>query len=298
MEYVINYSKWRALYEEAEQANSLGLKVSEIWTKISDKLKLKYKKDPVELLNQAKSGLSAMKASAIDLPEENTEAPALPKDIESIQPNEKIAERLNESTDWEFWIDVAIDVLGGILDGLPFGVTQIASMAVDILHTISYAMRYFFASDENSKIKYLLMTILGIVGAFMPLGGNAVNLAAMKKIDKLLQFSPGAIAKLGYGVVGKKLPFPHWTTFTKWKVKLVYVFVKIIGNAAQEILEKVAGFFNKMFDGLMIYLKSWIKDSPVSGWIISDYVLPIIAKIKSAIGGLDNMSGIAELAKG
>jgi ribosomal protein L12E/L44/L45/RPP1/RPP2 len=297
MEYIVNYSRWKTLYEEAESVNSVGLKVSEIWSKISNKLKKKYGKEPEEVLNDAKAGMAAAASAAIDLPDQPAQ-PEVPANVAHVESKSDISERLNESMDWEYWIDVAVDVLGGILDGIPLGVTQIASMVVDILHTISYALRYFFASDENSKIKYLIMTCLGAAGAFMPLGGNMLNLTVMKKIDKILQFSPGAISKLGYGAIGKKLPFPHWTTFTKWKVKFVYVFIKMLGNAAQDIIEKISSFFSKMFDGLLIYLKSWVKSSPLTGWIISDYVLPVIDKIKSAVSGFDKISGIAELAKG
>lgn len=295
MDYVLNYSKWKSLYEETE-TSLFTVSISDIWSKISNKLKKKYGKDPEELLNDAKSGLAAAKSASIDLPEEPIQ-PNVPSDIAVIPSDSNLTERLNESANWEYWIDLAIDVLGGILDGIPLGVTQVASMVTDILHTVSYALRWWFSSDENSKIKNLIMTFIGIAGAFVPLGGNAMNISAMQGISKALSSSPQALAKLGYGIVGKKLPFPHWSMFAKWKVKFVYVFIKLIGNAAQEILEKISSFFSKMFDGLSKYLTSWVKSSPLTGWIISDYVFPVINEIRSITGGISKMTGIDQIAR-
>ncbi len=295
MDHILNYSEWRSLYEEAE-TSLFTVSISDLWSKISNKLKKKYGRDPEELLNDARSGLAAAKAASIDLPEEPIQ-PTVPSDIATIPSDSNLTERLNESANWEYWIDLAIDVLGGILDGIPLGVTQVASMVTDILHTVSYALRWWFSSDENSKIKNLIMTFIGIAGAFVPLGGNAMNISAMQGISKALSSSPQALAKLGYGIVGKKLPFPHWSMFAKWKVKFVYVFIKLIGNAAQEILEKISGFFSKMFDGLSKYLTSWIKSSPLTGWIISDYVIPVINEIRSIVGGISKMTGINQIVK-
>ncbi|CAB4159548.1 hypothetical protein UFOVP699_284 [uncultured Caudovirales phage] len=294
MKYVSNYSEWRALYEEAEQASLFKINIADMWSKISDKLKKKYGKEPEEILNDAKAGLATAKASAIDLPEEPIQ-PEVPADIAAIEPEDKVVERLNESVDWEYWIDVAIDVLGGILDGIPG--LQIASMITDMLHTISYALRWLLSANENSKIKYLIMSILGIVSASVPLGGNLMNLSALKTVDKWLQASPQALAKLGYGIVGKKLPFPHWSMFAKWKVKFVYVFLKVVGQGAQEMLEKLSSFFAKMFNGLSAYLNSWIKASPMTGWIISDYVMPAINTLSALAGNISRMTGVEALVK-
>ena len=295
MDYVLNYSKWRSIYEEAE-TSIFKVSISDLWSKISDKLKKKYSRDPEELLNAAKSGLSIARAASIDLPEEPIQ-PTVPNDIVATNPNSNLAERLNESTDWEYWIDVAIDVLGGVLDGIPLGVTQVASMITDILHTISYALRWYFSNDENSKIKYLIMTFIGIAGAFVPLGGNMMNISAMNKISKVLSVSPKAIAKLGYTLVGKKLPFPHWSTFAKWKIKFVYVFIKLVGEVGLSILEKIAGFFSRMFNGLSKYLTAWIKSSPFTGWIMSDYILPVINETRSMVEGISKMTGLDQIAK-
>lgn len=294
MKYIINYSKWRALYEEAEQASLFKINTANLWSKISNDLKKKYGKKPEEILNNAKSGLATAKASAIDLPEEPIQ-PEVPADIAAIEPRADVEERLNESIDWEYWIDVAIDVLGGILDGIPG--LQIASIVTDILHTISYALRWWLSTDENSKIKYLIMSILGIVSASFPLGGNLINLSALKTVDKWLRVSPQALSKLGYRIVGKKLPFPHWSTFAKWKVKFVYVFYKVVGQGAEEMLQKLSSFFDKMFNGLSTYLKSWIKASPMTGWIISDYVMPVINMLGSLTGNISRMTGIDDIVK-
>jgi hypothetical protein len=85
--------------------------------------------------------------------------------------------------------------------------------------------------------------------------------------------------------------------FAKWKIKFVYVFIKLIGDTAQSILEKIFGFFSKMFNSLSKYLTSWIKSSPFTGWILSDYVLPVINEIGTMTEGISKMTGLEQIAK-
>jgi len=56
-------------------------------------------------------------------------------------------------------IDDAIDVISGIIDGIP-GIGNLISAGIDVSHALAYGIRFLNSNDENDKIEY---ATLGIV---------------------------------------------------------------------------------------------------------------------------------------
>ena len=143
MNYIVGYQQWLAVFEETGQ---VSIKLKELEFNLIELLKKKGTN--VEDLKKNLGSFQPVEFS--DEPIELEEPVALQE-----------ARALHESTDWEYWIDITIDIISGILEGLP-GLGTLASGAVDALHTISYVIRYFFASDEKSKLTYLVRIFVPI----------------------------------------------------------------------------------------------------------------------------------------
>jgi hypothetical protein len=276
MNYIVKYDQWKSLYESTGQVE---LNIKDLENKILSKLPKGVTIDDLK------------KKLASFTPIELSEEPIQPEGpIPTIE-----SKKLFESIDWEAWIDIAIDIISGILEGFP-GIGTVASATVDVLHTVSYLLRFFFVSDEASKIKYLVLTGLGMATSFIPMAGNVTNIAGRSTIGNILRVSPskiyGAIAKLK----GKNLPLSHWSNFAKWKINFVYVLLKVLGNFGEDVLVKISGFFNSLSKKLVAALTNWANSSVLTGWICTDYTIPAINKVKSYFEVISSMTSIKELA--
>jgi hypothetical protein len=248
MEWIVGYDRWRAFFESTGQ---LELNVKDIESKILSRLP---KGVTLDTLKANLSGIGGFTMSD--------------------QPFTEVTEsRLMESIDIEYWVDTAIDLVSGLFESLP-GLGNLASSAVDILHTISYAMRAWFAKEEGSKVKYLAMCALGAIGSFMPLAGNMLNLAGLKKIDSFLSVSPKIIYSALSKLKGGKLPITHWSQFAKWKIKLIYVLSRVLGQVGHEVINGLVSSINSSLSKVVPTLKRWVSSSPLTGWIVEDWVLP------------------------
>ena len=282
MAYILPYSQWKQIFEETGQITLLNNKIK---TTVDQVLK----KHGITI-DALKSGLEKLKANAL------TEIDGID---EIIQGDQAVSANpsINESfSDYETLIDIGVDVISGILDGIPSGITQGASFTVDLLHTISYGIRSYLSDTSFNKIKYIALTILGAVTQFLPLAGNMTNVTAIRSIDKILKISPLKITKAVKGLVGKKVPLTHWSRFSKWKINLIYVILKLMGNFAQEVFEKMIKGFDKIISFITINIIPALKNNPFA-WMISDYILPALTWIVSNIKDVVTVDGLAELVK-
>lgn len=282
MAHILPYSQWKQIFEETGQITLLNNKIK---TTVDQVLK----KHGITI-DALRSGLEKLKANAL------TEI----DDIgEIIQGDQAVSAnpRINESfSDYETLIDIGVDVISGILDGIPSGITQGASFTVDLLHTISYGIRSYLSDTSFNKIKYIALTILGAVTQFLPLAGNMTNVTAIRSIDGILKISPLKITKAVKGLVGKKVPLTHWSRFSKWKINLIYVILKLMGNFAQEVFEKMIKGFDKIMSFIKINIMPALRNNPFA-WMISDYILPALTWIVSNIQDVVTVDGLAELVK-
>ena len=73
-------------------------------------------------------------------------------------------------------IDNLIDVVSAAIDGIP-GIGQLVSAGIDIVHAISYMIRFYFSKTDEEKITNGAMSILTLGSTMIPIGGNLSNIA-------------------------------------------------------------------------------------------------------------------------
>lgn len=166
------------------------------------------------------------------------------------------------SIDTEALLDLTIDLISGLIEAIP-GIGTIVSASVDILHTLSYALRWFLVEGDESKIKYGVLTILGLGTQFIPFAGNAANISAQLGISEILKVSVNKIAPY---VGGLKTPLGRWASLNKQSFNFLYVLLRILGEQASEVLLKIINFFNSTANSIILELKKYL--SGQFGWII------------------------------
>jgi hypothetical protein len=124
MKLILDYNNWQKIFENTGQA---AVKLKELESNLISLLKTRGT-SPEEL----KQRLSSFKT--VEFSEEPLEL-----------------KESSISSNLEYTIDLVLDIVSGILEGLPIVGTAV-SATIDILHTVSYAIRYFFASDPTEKI--------------------------------------------------------------------------------------------------------------------------------------------------
>ena len=141
--------------------------------------------------------------------------------------------------------DDKIDVISGIIDGFP-GIGSLISAGIDVLHTISYCVRFFNTgdSDVNKKIEYGTLTFITIGATFMPVVGNSLPIIARQGVKTVLKQTPESIL-----LIAKKLGVYNKTIVLlrkkPWKYGLLLVLCKIVGG---ELLEKLTFVSQKLGD--------------------------------------------------
>jgi hypothetical protein len=191
--------------------------------------------------------------------------------------------RANLSMDFESTIDIIIDVIAGILDGIPIVGTGV-STALDLLHTVSYAIRFYFSEEGPKKSEYAALSIINLFSTAVPLGGNASNIAARLGIKEILSISPKAIAKV-LSPAYRASPLRHWTSHVKWKFDALWILVRIVGGEIADLFVKAVNAVKTAGQKLEAYLKEWVDDLMV-GWLVKD----AIAAVKSIAALLTEMS--------
>jgi len=139
-------------------------------------------------------------------------------------------------------IDDLISLLSALIGVIP-GLGQLGSAIIDVLHGISFLIRYGFQNDERNKWKYIFLGLLSIVIAFDPTGagGNVLFKTIQGKIDRVMYMTPVEVLEfLGFKIVLSKTRIPSWQA-------LILKF----------IIQSEIGFNDdKIFDAI-----TWVKDT-------------------------------------
>lgn len=182
------------------------------------------------------------------------------------------ASSVNSSYDVEGILDFVIDLVSSVLDTIP-GLGQGISFGIDMLHTLSYAIRAYLYEDENAKIKNGVMFGASLGTAFIPVGGNVANILARVGIDNSLKLAPSAIVKL----TSKKwfdTSLKRWAMTTKWKFNFLFVLVRYLGDSAIEGIADMHKSIKQVFDKVIPKLKQWVNDS-IIGWFVHELISAI-----------------------
>lgn len=175
--------------------------------------------------------------------------------------------------DSEYWIDLAVDAVSGLIEMVPEIGTGL-SKAVDGVHALSYIFRAVLTSSTIKKIEYFLLGIISIGNSFIPIGGNIANAAARVGIANALKLSPKILTKVP--LIKNSSKITTWASTTPWKFDFLAVLVSHFKSEAISFIAESHGKITKIFDTLLPILKEW-----VSNWAVGPLVSNIITGLKS-----------------
>jgi hypothetical protein len=137
--------------------------------------------------------------------------------------------------------DNVVDLISGALDVIP-GIGNLLSAGIDIVHALTYIMRYYFSKSDDDKIKNLVSAFITFGTTLLPVGGNVVNITSKQAINTLLKKTPKEIL-----IIGNKLGIYKGTMIFlqkgKWKYSFLLLAVKIfqtnLSNLFNDIIVKI-----------------------------------------------------------
>jgi sulfur relay (sulfurtransferase) DsrC/TusE family protein len=145
-------------------------------------------------------------------------------------------------------LDDTIDYISAAIDVVP-GIGNLVSAGIDLSHALSYVVRFFHSTSDESKVEYAVLALLTFGTAFIPFGGNAIPIMARKGVKGILNLTPAEIMMMGQklGVVDKTKFFLSKKT---WKYNLLLALAKIMRSELTEFLiaigKKLTEVYNKI----------------------------------------------------
>jgi hypothetical protein len=154
--------------------------------------------------------------------------------------------------------DDLVDYTSAGLDGIP-GLGNLASFGVDTVHALSYMYRYIKTTNEQEKIEYGIMGLLTLVTAFIPVGGNIINVASRGGLKTFVRRTPEEVLHLlkRLGLYNKKIwPFQK----LPWSFSVGLFLFKVTRGEMEEYLVDI---YNKLNE-----LKKKLQKTPLEKSII------------------------------
>jgi hypothetical protein len=84
-------------------------------------------------------------------------------------------------------IDIVTELLSASLDSIPSGLTQAASFVIDLLHALSYFIRWKNAKKEEDKVEYFAIALLSLIFLWLPRQGNIIMTRMPNLVKKAIQ---------------------------------------------------------------------------------------------------------------
>ena len=84
-------------------------------------------------------------------------------------------------------LDIAIELLSASLDSMPGGYTQAASFVIDILHALSYFIRWKKAKKEEDKVYYFIVCFFSFFCLWIPRQGNIIMSRLPNQLRPIIQ---------------------------------------------------------------------------------------------------------------
>jgi hypothetical protein len=140
--------------------------------------------------------------------------------------------------------DDMVDYVSAGLDVIP-GIGNLVSFGVDAVHAISYAYRYYKTNNEQEKIEYGIMGLLTLVTAFIPVGGNIINIASKEGLKPFIRRTPEEILRLAQklGLYNKKI----WPLQKRgWSFNIGLFLFKITRGEMEEYLVTIYNKLNEV----------------------------------------------------
>jgi len=133
-------------------------------------------------------------------------------------------------------LDDTIDLVSAAIDGIP-GIGNLISAGIDIIHTISYIVRYFFSKTDEERIENATLAFITLGATFIPIAGNSLPIMVRTGIKQVLKYTPAEIM-----IIGQKLGIVDKTKFFLFKNKFQYLFLLVLakfsgGELAENLTE-------------------------------------------------------------
>lgn len=169
----------------------------------------------------------------------------------------KVVKKLGPNLD----ADDYTDIVSGLIDAIP-GVGNLVSGGIDLTHGFSYIVRYFYAKTTEEKLEMAVMGLITLGTSFIPVGGNAINVAAKNEIKFLLRKTPyelrlmakkmGLIKNAGFNLA--KQPWKY-----SFLIALVKIFRQKLSDAIAGVTTILASIGNKSKE-LRPYIDNFTKE--------------------------------------
>jgi hypothetical protein len=171
-------------------------------------------------------------------------------------------------------VDDVVDLASLSLDVIP-GIGNLASSAIDVLHSASYYYRYTTESNEDKKMENLFLATSNLLFATIPIAGNLYAMGIRKFIKK---FTPAQIKKLLGIPVGIDLGKNIWNyCLIAWLKKY---FASNFEEKMGESISRIKNFLNDKKLNFILHTNPAIK-------ILVDYS-------KQLIPFLENLKGLSK----
>ncbi len=140
--------------------------------------------------------------------------------------------------------DDVVDYTSAGLDVIP-GIGNLASLGVDTAHAISYMYRYMKTSNQQEKVEYGIMGILTLITAFIPVGGNIINVASRGGLKSFVRRTPEEVLHLlkKLGLYNKKIwPLQK----VPWSFNIGLFLFKVTRGEMEEYLVTIYNKLNEL----------------------------------------------------
>lgn len=145
-------------------------------------------------------------------------------------------------------LDDTVDVISALIDAVP-GIGNLVSAGIDIVHTLSYLVRLFYAKSEDEKIEYATLALVTLGATFIPVGGNSLPIMARQSIKQIIRKTPQEIF-----ILAKKLGLYDKTVIllskSKWKYSILLALARIVGGELSEFLTYVSKMLHNLYKKL------------------------------------------------
>ena len=130
--------------------------------------------------------------------------------------------------------DDLVDVVSASIDGVP-GIGTLVSAGIDVVHSITYAVRFYFSKNDDEKFLNGMMCIVTLGSTFIPGLGNSLNIIAKNGIKGTIKHTPAEVL-----LVAKKIGLYNKAVFflskAKWKYSILMALARILRNKLVDFL--------------------------------------------------------------
>jgi hypothetical protein len=140
--------------------------------------------------------------------------------------------------------DDLVDVVSALIDGVP-GIGTLVSAGIDIVHSMTYAVRFYFSKNDDEKFLNGMMCIVTLGSTFIPGLGNSLNIIAKNGIKGTIKHTPAEVL-----LVAKKIGLYNKAVFflskTKWKYSILMALARILRNKLVDFLVHIKKSLTKL----------------------------------------------------